>query len=556
MKGKEFYKAMGFTDRELELPLVAIVNSWNELVPGHIHLRQKVEAVKAGVRLAGGTPLEFDTIALCDGIVSHQYSLPSRDLIADSIELTVRGYRFDAAVFICSCDKIVPGHLMAAARLDIPSIFLTGGPMIPGVRRGERVMVPQLAAAMAGLARGEITVREWDEMNECAFCTVGSCVELWTANTMGCLTEALGMSLPGCGTCAAVASKKVRLAKETGVQIMQLLKRGIRPSDILTREAFENAIKVDMALGGSTNTLLHVPAIASELGIEIRTETFDRISRLIPHLCPLSPGGSYAIEDLDRAGGVPAVMKELEDALDARCLTVTGNAMGKNIEGARTILPDVIRSRRDPVHREGGLAVLKGNLAPQTAVVKTSGIRHHAMLAHEGPARVFDSQEEALDSIRGGNIRRGDVVVIRYEGPRGGPGMREMADPMHLICGLGMDDSVAVITDGRWSGSNYGCAIGHVCPEAMEGGPIAVVQNGDRIRIDIPGRRVDIALADLEIAARLKKWKPREPRVARGFLARYARMVKPASEGAILTQEPAELDPRSAVITPGGEERP
>lgn len=534
LQGINFYKAMGFTERELDRPIVAIVNSWNELVPGHIHLRQKSEAVKAGVRLAGGTPLEFDTIALCDGIISHYCSLPSRDLIADSIELTMKGYNFDAAVFICSCDKIVPGHLMAAARMDISSIFFTGGAMFPGTYKGERVMLPQLNVAIGKLREGKISAKEIVEMSECAFQTVGSCMELWTANSMGCMTEALGMSLPSCGTACAVESKKVRLAKETGMQIMRLFERGIKSSDILTYGAFENAIKVDMAIGGSTNTVLHLPAIANELEIEISVETFDRISRVTPHLCPISPGGPYSIKDLDEAGGIQAVMKELEDMLDASCLTVTGKTVGENIKDAGVVLREVIRPRENPVHKEGGIAMLRGNLAPGTAVVKPAAILHPQMFKHEGPAKVFNSQEEALEAINLGKIERGDVIVIRYEGPKGAPGMREMVGVMHLICQLGMDDSVALVTDGRWSGSNYGCAIGHVCPEAMRGGPIAIAQNGDRIKIDIPKRRLDIDLSDSEIEERLKRWKPIEPRFKKGFLARYVQMVKPANQGAIL----------------------
>lgn len=518
-------KATGLSDGDIGRPLIAIVNSWNEIVPGHVHLRRVSEAVKAGVRSSGGTPLEFDTIAICDGIaMGHEgmkYSLFSRDLIADSIEAMVRAHAFDAMVLISSCDKILPGHLMAAARLDIPSIVVTGGPMYPGIYRGKRVDVISVFEAVGELKRGTISERDLAELESSACPGPGSCAGMFTANTMACLTEAMGMSLPGCATSHAVTAKKLRIAEESGRRVMDLLKSGIKPSNIMTLGAFRNAIAVDMALGGSTNSVLHLRAIAAELGIDLRLEEFDEIGRRVPHICDMRPGGPYFMIDLDRAGGVPAILRRLEPFLSKGEMTVSGKSIGELLRGASIEDEEVIRPLDRPIHAEGGIAILRGSLAPDGAVVKHSSVPE-AMLRFSGRAVVFDSEEEAVKGISEGRVREGDVVVIRYEGYVGGPGMREMLAPTSLIVGMGLE-RVALVTDGRFSGGTRGPCIGHVEPEAALGGPIAVVRDGDPIEIDIPRRRLDLAIPSDEIGRRLEGFRPKEKRISeRSLLARYA----------------------------------
>lgn len=536
---RSLLKALGLTDEEIRRPLIGIVNSFNEIVPGHMHLRQIAEAVKAGVRMAGGTPIEFPTIAVCDGIaMNHEgmrYSLASRELIADTIEIMVRAHAFDALVFIPNCDKNVPGMLMAAARLNLPSIFVSGGPMLPGEYRGQKLTVNSMFEAVGRVAAGTMTMEELHEIEEAACPTCGSCAGMFTANSMNCLTEVLGMGLPGNGTIPAVYSARLRLAKEAGVKVMELLAREIRPLDIMKPEAFRNALAVDMALGCSTNTALHLPAIAREIGMKLDLALINEISQKTPHLCKLSPAGEATVDDLHRAGGVPAVMKELADhgLLDDSLMTVTGRTIKENLKDVVVLDRSVIRSVEDPYSRDGGLAVLWGNLAPDGAVVKRAAV-DPAMLVHEGPARVFDSEEEAVAAILGKQVRPGDVVVIRYEGPKGGPGMREMLTPTSALCGMGLDDKVALITDGRFSGASRGAAIGHVSPEAALGGPIALLQDGDRIRIDIPNHSLNVLLDEGELAARRAQWQAPAPRIKTGYMARYAKMVTSASTGAIV----------------------
>jgi len=536
---RSLLKALGLTDEEIRRPLIGIVNSFNEIVPGHMHLRQIAEAVKAGVRMAGGTPIEFPTIAVCDGIaMNHEgmrYSLASRELIADTIEIMVRAHAFDALVFIPNCDKNVPGMLMAAARLNLPSIFVSGGPMLPGEYRGQKLTVNSMFEAVGRVAAGTMTMEELHEIEEAACPTCGSCAGMFTANSMNCLTEVLGMGLPGNGTIPAVYSARLRLAKEAGVKVMELLARDIRPLDIMKPEAFRNALAVDMALGCSTNTALHLPAIAREIGMKLDLALINEISQKTPHLCKLSPAGEATVDDLHRAGGVPAVMKELADhgLLDDSLMTVTGRTIKENLKDVVVLDRSVIRSVEDPYSRDGGLAVLWGNLAPDGAVVKRAAV-DPAMLVHEGPARVFDSEEEAVAAILGKQVRPGDVVVIRYEGPKGGPGMREMLTPTSAQCGMGLDDKVALITDGRFSGASRGAAIGHVSPEAALGGPIALLQDGDRIRIDIPNHSLNVLLDEGELAARRAQWQAPAPRIKTGYMARYAKMVTSASTGAIV----------------------
>jgi len=536
---RSLLKALGLTDEEIRRPLIGIVNSFNEIVPGHMHLRQIAEAVKAGVRMAGGTPIEFPTIAVCDGIaMNHEgmrYSLASRELIADTIEIMVRAHAFDALVFIPNCDKNVPGMLMAAARLNLPSIFVSGGPMLPGEYRGQKLTVNSMFEAVGRVAAGTMTMEELHEIEEAACPTCGSCAGMFTANSMNCLTEVLGMGLPGNGTIPAVYSARLRLAKEAGVKVMELLARDIRPLDIMKPEAFRNALAVDMALGCSTNTALHLPAIAREIGMKLDLALINEISQKTPHLCKLSPAGEATVDDLHRAGGVPAVMKELADhgLLDDSLMTVTGRTIKENLKDVVVLDRSVIRSVEDPYSRDGGLAVLWGNLAPDGAVVKRAAV-DPAMLVHEGPARVFDSEEEAVAAILGKQVRPGDVVVIRYEGPKGGPGMREMLTPTSALCGMGLDDKVALITDGRFSGASRGAAIGHVSPEAALGGPIALLQDGDRIRIDIPNHSLNVLLDEGELAARRAQWQAPAPRIKTGYMARYAKMVTSASTGAIV----------------------
>ncbi|MEM2225962.1 MAG: dihydroxy-acid dehydratase [Candidatus Bathyarchaeia archaeon] len=518
-------KASGLSDEDISKPLIAIVNSWNEIVPGHVHLRRISEAVKAGVRSNGGTPLEFDTIAICDGIaMGHEgmkYSLFSRDLIADSVEAMVRAHAFDAMVLISSCDKILPGHLMAAARLDIPAIVVTGGPMYPGTYRGRRVDVISVFEAIGELKRGAISEQDLAELEASACPGPGSCAGMFTANTMACLTEAMGMSLPGCATSHAVTAKKLRIAEGSGRRIMDLLRSGIKPSDIMTLGAFRNAIAVDMALGGSTNSVLHLRAIAAELGIDLRLEEFDEIGRRVPHICDMRPSGPYFMSDLDRAGGVPAILRRLEPFLSKEEMTVSGRRIGELLKNVSIEDEEVIRPLERPVHPEGGIAILRGNLAPKGAVIKYSSVPE-TMLRFAGEAVVFDSEEEAVEGISKGRVEEGDVVVIRYEGYVGGPGMREMLGPTSLIMGMGFE-RVALVTDGRFSGGTRGPCIGHVDPEAALGGPIAAVRDGDRIEIDIPRRRLELALQSEEIERRLKELEPKRKEVPRNsVLAKYA----------------------------------
>jgi dihydroxy-acid dehydratase len=529
-------KADGLTDAELDRPLIAIANSYNQVVPGHIHLRELGQAVAEGVRIAGGTPLEFNTIGICDGIpmgtIGMCYSLPSREIIADSLELMLEAHRFDAVVAVASCDKVVPGMLMGLARVDIPSIMLTGGPMFPGRWRGQSLDVISAFEAVGSLKAGKITEEEAKQIENLACPGCGSCSGLFTANTMACLSEALGISLPCVATAHAADSKKRRLAKESGMQIMELLRKDLTPSRIMTKEAFENAIVVDMALGGSTNTVLHLPAIAHELGIELSLDLFDEIGKKTPQICNLRPGGNYTMLDLELAGGVPAILKTLSKLLDLDQLTVTGKTHRENISNAQIFNTEVIRPLTNPIRPDGGIAILRGNMAPDGAVVKHAGISKK-MLKHEGPARVFDCEEDATKAILSNQIGGGDVIVIRYEGPKGSPGMREMLAPTAAIAGMGLSDSVALVTDGRFSGGTRGPCIGHVCPEAADRGPIAVVEDGDIISIDIPRRKIEFEITDAEIKSRISRLEPFKPKIRKGYLALYSQIVGPASKGAI-----------------------
>ncbi|RLA77588.1 MAG: dihydroxy-acid dehydratase, partial [Deltaproteobacteria bacterium] len=532
---------MGYTDEELSRPIIGVANSANELIPGHIHLRQIAQAVKEGIRSAGGTPMEFSTIGICDGIamghIGMKYSLSSRELIADSVEVMAMAYPFDGLVLIPNCDKIIPGMMMAMARLDIPAVLVSGGPMLAGVFRGKTADLITVFEAIGKVAAGEMTEEELQELEGCACPGAGSCSGMFTANSMNCLAEALGIALPGNGTIPAVDAARVRLAKAAGVKVMELVRKGIKPSDILTKEAFYNAIAVDMAFGGSTNTALHLPAIAHEAGVDITLEDFNRVSDRTPHICNLSPAGPYHLEDLHRAGGIPALMRVLAEGglINGDLLTVTSRTVKENIEGAEVLDPEVIRPLDRPYHPTGGLVALFGNLAPDGAVVKASAVAPE-MLRHEGPARVFESEEEALEAILGRRIRRGEVIVIRYEGPKGGPGMREMLAPTSAIAGIGMDKEVSLLTDGRFSGGTRGAAIGHISPEAQEGGPIAIVRDGDPIRIDIPGRKLELLLSEEEIQKRLKQWSPPPPKISKGYMARYARMVTSSGTGAVFRE--------------------
>jgi len=521
-------KALGITDSDMDKPFIAVVNSFTTVVPGHIHLNQIAEAVKAGVRVAGGVPFEFNTIAVCDGLaMGHEgmrYSLPSREVIADSIEIMVQAHRFDGMVLVTNCDKVTPGMLIAAARLNIPSIVVTGGPMLAGCLNGEKVGFATVSEAVGKFVAGEISEEELKRLEDVTCPGCGSCSGMFTANTMACITEALGMSLPGCGTALAVSALKLRIARESGERILALIKEDLKPSDIMTIKAFENAIMVDMALGGSTNAVLHLSAIASEMGVSLPLNLFDEIGRRAPHLCNMVPSGPYALEDLDAAGGIPAVMKELAPLLHLDAITVTGKTVKNNIEKARVTNAEVIRPLSNPVHKEGGIAILHGNLAPKGAVIKTAAVSPK-MLIHKGPAKVFNSEEEAMKAIVSRKIKPGDVVVIRYEGPKGGPGMREMLSPTATISGMGLSDSVALITDGRFSGATRGPCIGHVSPEAAEGGPIAILKDGDMIEIDIPKRSLRVELEEKEIENRLKLWKPKPPKIKRGYLAKYSSLL-------------------------------
>ena len=533
---RSLFKALGLTDREIERPMIGIANSANELIPGHLHLHQISAAVKAGVRIAGGTPLEFFTIGVCDGIVmGHEgmkYSLSSRELIADSIESMAMGYPFDGLVLIPNCDKIVPGMLMAAARLNIPTIVISGGPMLSGRFQGQKVDLIKVFEYVGKARVGAMTMEELAEAEGCACPGVGSCAGMFTANSMNCLTEVLGMGLPGNGTIPAVWAERIRLAKEAGMQIMDLVERGIRPLDILTARAFENALTVDMAFGGSTNTSLHLPAIAKEAGIPLTLKTFNAFSDKTPHLCSMSPGGPNDLAELHEAGGIQALMGELSRGglIHTDALTVTGKTVGENLAGKKVCDAEVIRPLERPYHAEGGLAVLFGNIAPEGAVVKRSAV-DDAMLRHTGPARVFDSEEPAMQAIMDGKINPGDVVVIRYEGPKGGPGMREMLSPTSALVGIGRDRDVALLTDGRFSGGSKGAAIGHISPEAAEGGPLAALREGDRIEIDIPAKKLNVLIPEAELQARLAGWKPVQKEL-RGYLKRYAQLVRSAHTGA------------------------
>jgi dihydroxy-acid dehydratase len=518
-------KSLGLQDDDLAKPLIGVANSYTNIVPGHIHLQTIGNAVKEGILAAGGTPFEFNTIAVCDGIamghIGMRYSLPSREIIADSVEIMLQAHSLDGVVLVTNCDKITPGMLMAAARVDIPAIMVTGGPMAAGRHRGKKVSYASMPEATFGqVATGKMTEAELCELEENACPGCGSCSGMFTANTMACMTEALGMSLPYCATSLANSAFKLRLARETGKQIVKLVQNDLKPSKILTKEAFENAVAVDMALGGSTNTTLHLPAIAKEAGITLPLSTFDEIGRKVPHLCSMIPSGIYALEDLDSAGGVPAVMAEIKSLLNLKCQTVTLKTVKENIKDAVVLDRNVIHSLADPVHKEGGIAILVGNIAPKGSVIKTAGVSEK-MQKHTGPAKVYDSESEALAAIKGGKIKAGDVVVIRYEGPRGGPGMPEMLFPTATIAGMGLSESVALITDGRFSGATRGGSIGHVAPEAFDGGPIAVIKNGDVITIDIPNRALNVELSDKELKARLAAWKPRPPKISKGILSRY-----------------------------------
>ena len=523
---RSLLRALGCSAKEIEQPFVGIVSSVSEIVPGHAHLRIINEAVKAGVRQAGGTPFEVNTIAICDGIAMNHpgmnFSLPSRELIADSAEVVVQGHGFDALVFVTNCDKITPGMLMAAARLNIPSIVLSGGPMLAGrLPGGGLADVNTVFIAVGKVARGQMSQEELEALERAACPGYGSCAGMFTANTMNCLTEALGMGLPGNGTIPAVEGARLELARRAGQQVMELLKWGIRPLDIITKESIVNAFRVDMALGGSTNSVLHLMAIAYEAGIDFPLSEVNRLSRTTPHLCKLSPAGDYHIEDLNLAGGIPAVMKEIDHLLNLNVRTVTGHTLGEDIASAGVLDRQVIRPRSNPYSATGGLTILYGSLAPDGAVVKSAAVAPQ-MMAHRGPARVFESEEEATAAILKGAIQVGEVVVIRYEGPRGGPGMREMLTPTSLLSGMGLDDKVALVTDGRFSGATRGAAIGHVSPEAASGGPIAALRDGDIISIDIANGRLEVELTKSELSKRLAKLPAFEPRIKTGYLKRYA----------------------------------
>ena len=537
---RSLFYALGYTREELERPLIGVVCSYNEIVPGHMNLDKIAEAVKAGVRAAGGTPIEFPAIAVCDGIamghVGMKYSLVTRDLIADSTEAMAMAHQFDGLVMIPNCDKNVPGLLMAAARVNIPTIFCSGGPMLAGkLNDGRRTCLSHMFEAVGGYYAGSLDEAGVEEYEENACPTCGSCSGMYTANSMNCLTEAIGMGLKGNGTIPAVWSARLRLAKHAGMQIMELVKRDIRPRDIMTPVAFHNAETVDMALGCSTNTMLHLPAIAHECGIELDLDMSNEISSKTPNLCHLAPAGDTYMEDLEGAGGVHAVMMELtrKGLLDTTVMTCTGKTLGENLEGVVNRNPALIRPIDTPYSPDGGIAVLKGNLAPEGCVVKRSAVAPE-MMRHQGPARVFNSEEEAIDAIYAEKIRKGDVVVIRYEGPKGGPGMREMLNPTSAICGMGLGESVALITDGRFSGATRGAAIGHVCPEAAQGGPIALVEEGDQIAIDIPACKIELLVDGDTLAKRKAAWVCPEPKIKTGFLARYAKLVTSAAQGAVL----------------------
>ena len=536
---RSLFNALGYTKEEMERPLVGIVSSYNEIVPGHMNLDKITQAVKMGVAMAGGTPVVFPAIAVCDGIaMGHtgmKYSLVTRELIADSTECMAKAHQFDALVMIPNCDKNVPGLLMAAARINVPTVFVSGGPMLAGHVDGRKRSLSSMFEAVGAYEAGKMTAEKVEEYVNKVCPTCGSCSGMYTANSMNCLTEVLGMGLRGNGTIPAVYSERIRLAKHAGMKVMELLKNNVCPSDIMTKKAFLNCLTVDMALGCSTNTMLHLPAIAHEAGVELNMDIANEISAKTPNLCHLAPAGPTYMEDLNEAGGVYAVMNELskKGLLYEDQITVTGKTVGENIKDVHNLNPEVIRPIDNPYMAQGGIAVLKGNIAPDTGIVKQSAVVPE-MMVHEGPARVFDCEEDAIKAIKGGDIVPGDVVVIRYEGPKGGPGMREMLNPTSAIAGMGLGDSVALITDGRFSGASRGASIGHVSPEAAVGGPIALIEEGDIIKIDIPNNSLNVDVSDEELAKRKEKWQPREPKITDGYLRRYAALVTSGNRGAVL----------------------
>ena len=536
---RSLFNALGYTKEEMERPLVGIVSSYNEIVPGHMNLDKITQAVKMGVAMAGGTPVVFPAIAVCDGIaMGHtgmKYSLVTRELIADSTECMAKAHQFDALVMIPNCDKNVPGLLMAAARINVPTVFVSGGPMLAGHVDGRKRSLSSMFEAVGAYEAGKMTAQKVEEYVNKVCPTCGSCSGMYTANSMNCMTEVLGMGLRGNGTIPAVYSERIRLAKHAGMKVMELLKNNVRPSDIMTKKAFLNCLTVDMALGCSTNTMLHLPAIAHEAGVELNMDIANEISAKTPNLCHLAPAGPTYMEDLNEAGGVYAVMNELskKGLLYEDQITVTGKTVGENIKDVHNLNPEVIRPIDNPYMAQGGIAVLKGNIAPDTGIVKQSAVVPE-MMVHEGPARVFDCEEDAIKAIKGGDIVPGDVVVIRYEGPKGGPGMREMLNPTSAIAGMGLGDSVALITDGRFSGASRGASIGHVSPEAAVGGPIALIEEGDIIKIDIPNNSLNVDVSDEELAKRKEKWQPREPKITDGYLRRYAALVTSGNRGAVL----------------------
>ena len=536
---RSLFNALGMTEEEMRKPLVGIVSSYNEIVPGHMNLDKIVDAVKLGVAMAGGTPVVFPAIAVCDGIamghIGMKYSLVTRDLIADSTECMALAHQFDALVMVPNCDKNVPGLLMAAARINVPTVFVSGGPMLAGHVKGHKTSLSSMFEAVGAYAAGNMSEEDVKEFENKACPTCGSCSGMYTANSMNCLTEVLGMGLKGNGTIPAVYSERIKLAKHAGMKVMEMYEKNICPRDIMTKEAFMNALTMDMALGCSTNSMLHLPAIAHEAGVELNVDIANEISARTPNLCHLAPAGPTYIEDLNEAGGIYAVMKEIskKGLLNLDCMTVTGRTVGENIKDCVNRNPEVIRPVENPYSQTGGIAILKGNLAPDSAVVKRSAVAPE-MLKHEGPARVFDCEEDAIDAIKSGRIVAGDVVVIRYEGPKGGPGMREMLNPTSAIAGMGLGSTVALITDGRFSGASRGASIGHASPEAAVGGPIALVEEGDIISIDIDNHELNVLVSDQEMEARKAKWQPRTPQVTTGYLARYASLVTSADRGAVL----------------------
>lgn len=536
---RSLFNALGMTEEEMKKPMVGIVSSYNEIVPGHMNLDKIVEAVKLGIAMAGGTPVVFPAIAVCDGIamghIGMKYSLVTRDLIADSTECMALAHQFDALVMVPNCDKNVPGLLMAAARINVPTVFVSGGPMLAGHVKGHKTSLSSMFEAVGAYTAGTITEEDVKEYERKTCPTCGSCSGMYTANSMNCLTEVLGMGLKGNGTIPAVYSERIKLAKHAGMQVMEMYRRNIRPKDIMTKEAFMNAMTMDMALGCSTNSMLHLLAIAHEAGVDLNVDIANEISARTPNLCHLAPAGPTYMEDLNEAGGIYAVMNEIskKGLLNLDCMTVTGKTVGENIKNCPNLNQEVIRPVERPYSQTGGIAILKGNLAPDSAVVKRSAVAPE-MLKHEGPARVFDCEEDAIAAIKGGKIVAGDVVVIRYEGPKGGPGMREMLNPTSAIAGMGLGSTVALITDGRFSGASRGASIGHASPEAAVGGPIALVEEGDRISIDIDNHSLNVLVSDEELEARRAKWQPREPKVTSGYLARYASLVTSADKGAIL----------------------